>query len=442
MNKGLLSGVTGVLIASLVAHGQAPPANRAANSWLGVGTRAASVDLSGNPGDSISSDGSLSANGRYVAFLSSASNLVVGDTNNSSDVFVRDVLMGTTQRVSVDSLGNQADAGSWSGGGISPSGRFVVFGSAAGNLVPADSNGLRDVFLRDLTLGRTERVSLTWNGGEANDHAYPEALSAGARHVVFSSYADNFVPSDTNGLQDVFVRDRLAGTTERVSTSSFGVEGNGVSQAATVSSDGRYIAFLSLADNLAPGDTNGRADVFLHDRATGLTTLVSTNSSGTQGNDSSYDAFLGPDGRHLAFASYASDLVAGDTNGQSDIFLKDLVTGAVTLESVKPNGDLGDGFSSSPSFSADLRYIGFLSGAANLVPGDHNFCSDGFVRDRLTGRIWAVSVDQNGFVGNDVSWAAIVSANGKRVVFASNSSSLVSGDNNQTQDVFTRSNLP
>src|SRR4028118_2264462 len=234
-----------------------------------------SVDSAGNLGDSDSYIPSISADGRFVVFQSSASNLVPGDTNDETDIFVRDRLTNTTTLVSLDSAGNQANNGS-SRPSISADGRFVAFESYASNLVPGDTNNspdsflTRDIFVRDTLTNTTTRVSLDSAGNQANDGSDSASISPAGRFVAFDSRASNLVPGDTNNINDIFVRDTLTNTTTRVSVDSAGNQGNGSSFFGTpsISADGRFVAFNSTASNLVPGDTNSSTDMFVRDTLT------------------------------------------------------------------------------------------------------------------------------------------------------------------------------
>jgi|GEM_PF-1585857 len=224
-----------------------------------------------------------------------------------------------------------------------------------------------------------QRVSVASGGTQGNGDSGCPSISADGRYVAFQSYASNLVPGDTNGTWDVFVHDRLTGQTTRVSVASDGTQGNGDSECPSISADGRYVAFASLASNLVPGDTNGTWDVFVHDRLTGQTTRVSVASGGAQGNSGSWCPSISADGRYVAFQSYASNLVPGDTNGVLDVFVHDRLTGQTTRVSVASDGTQGDSYSFGSSISADGRYVAFSSLASNLVPGDTNDKPDIFV---------------------------------------------------------------
>jgi Tol biopolymer transport system component len=250
-----------------------------------------------------------------------ATNLVPGDTNGTGDVFVRDRQAGITERVSVGPGGVQGNRFS-NGRALSPDGRFVAFNSLAANLVPGDTNGTFDVFVRDRDTGTTERVSVGPGGVQADVGGALGALSADGRFVAFESLSSNLVPGDTNGTTDVFVRDRQTGTTRRISLGPGGVQGDGQSFGAQISADGRFVAFASNATNLAPGDTNGESDVFVRDRRTGTTLRASLGPGGVRGNGQSNNPGLSADGRFVAFLSFATNLVPGDTNDTQDVFLR------------------------------------------------------------------------------------------------------------------------
>src|SRR6266446_1314542 len=247
----------------------------------------------------------------------------------------------TTERVSVTSGGTEGNGASL-GSALSADGRFVAFDSAATDLVAGDTNGVSDVFVHDRQTGATERVSVASGGAQGNassgliGFAFPPALSADGRFVAFVSYATNLVPGDTNGATDVFVHDRQTGMTERVSVASDGTQANNASSYPALSADGRFVAFQSDATNLVAGDTNGATDVFVHDRQTGTTERVSVASGGTQGNGFSAGPALSADGRFVAFHDTATNLVAGDTNGASDVFVHELTVSTTTTSTTQP----------------------------------------------------------------------------------------------------------
>lgn len=378
----------------------------------------------------------ISGDGRFVAFFSPSTNLAPGDLNGTWDVFVRDRQSDTTELVSVNSLGAPGNGFSGLYGfSITPDGRYVAFESRASNLVPGDTNGSSDLFLRDRLNGTTERVSVATGGGEGNSNSWYPSISVDGRYVAFTSLASNLVPGDTNGTWDVFVRDRQSATTERVSVGGGGLQGNLGSYTPSISSDGRFVAFESLATNLVPGDSNGISDVFVRDRLTSTTERVSVDSGGSQGNAPSASAHISADGRYVAFTSVSTNLVPGDTNGSWDIFVHDRLNGATERVSVATGGTQADGYSFGASISQDGRYVAFSNGASNLVPGDTGY-SDIFVRDRLSGTTELVSVTTGGAHGLGNSEKPSISPNGRFVAFWSYARNLVPGDSNGYYDVF------
>jgi Tol biopolymer transport system component len=382
----------------------------------------------------------LSDSGRYVAYDSIASDLVDGDTNGVSDVFLYDRLTGAVSRISVSDLGDQADGGSWVSA-LSADGRFVTFHSDATNLVPGDTNGRSDVFVYDRVTGAVERVSVTSTGEQARGSSYSSDISADGRYVAYYSYASNLSEGDANGQLDVFVYDRDTGIVERVSVSSSGETGNSFSQDPVISADGRYVAFHSKASNLVEGDTNDTRDVFVYDRETDTIRRISTSSDGGQADAWSAYASLSDDGRYVAFHSKAGNLVEGDANGERDVFVYDMQTGAVELISGSMAGGSGNGWSSGASISADGRYVAFHSEASDLVAGDTNACRDVFVYDRATGAMERVSQSGAGEQGARYSESASISADGRYVAFASAAENLVADDTNGQADAFVYDRL-
>ena len=327
---GLMSGA---VVTAVVVSGVLPAA--AAVSTTSV----VSAASDGANADNDSKDPSVSSDGRYVAFHSAASNLVVGDTNGVPDVFVRDLTAGTTVRVSVDSDEAQGDEDSYAAS-ISSDGRYVAFHSAASNLVVGDTNGVPDVFVRDLTAGTTVRVSVDSDEAQGDGDSYAASISSDGRFVAFESAASNLVVGDTNGVTDVFVRDLTSTTTVRASVDSDEVvEGDSYSRDPSISSDGRFVAFESAATNLVAGDTNGETDVFVRDLTSTTTVRVSVDSDEVEGIDGSSDPSISADGRFVAFESAATNLTtvtdppastcdaddgptyADDTNCDFDVFI-------------------------------------------------------------------------------------------------------------------------
>jgi Tol biopolymer transport system component len=303
-------------------------------------------------------------------------------------VFLHDRQTGTTTRVSVGPGGAQATGGQsgfgvgGSGLAISHDGGIVAFQSEAANLVLTDTNSARDIFTFDANMQLTTRVSVATGGGQANGFSSAPALSADGRYVAFYSSATSLVAGDTNGADDIFVHDRQTGITTRVSIGLLGAPPNSHSRKPAISADGRYVAYTSLATNLAAGDSNGVDDVFIYDTQTGATTRVSVATGGAQANGPADMASLSADGRYVAFKSTATNLVTGDTNGAWDVFVHDTQTGATTRVSMGPGGAQANSDSNYTAISANGRYVAFDSTATNLVPGDTNGNRDAFRHDR------------------------------------------------------------
>ena len=360
-----------------------------------------SVDSAGNQGNQgpfYYFFPSISPDGRFVGFASPASNLVPGDTNASDDIFVRDTLANTTTRVSFDSAGNQGNSESYNPS-MSADGRFVAFNSDASNIVPGDTNNTDDIFVRDTLTNTTARASVDSTGNQGNNGSLFPSLSTDGRFVAFNSDASNIVPQDTNNEPDIFMRDLLTNTTIRLSVDSAGNQGNNGSLFLSISGDGRFVAFNSSASNLVPGDTNISRDVFVRDTLTNTTARVSVDSAGNQGNDDCFAPSISADGRFVAFASSASNLVPGDTNNTTDIFVRDTLTNTTARVSVSLAGNQGNSESLAPSISADGQRVAFSSDATNLVPGDTNNISDVFVSD--TGNIPGNNPPANNINGTD-----------------------------------------
>lgn len=390
--------------------------------------------------DGVSSTGSrsLNANGRYVAFESEATTLVDGDTNEVPDVFVRDLQTRTTARVSVASSGEEGDAGATSPA-ISGDGRYVAFDSAASNLVTGDTNGVGDVFVHDRQAGSTTRVSVDSTGAEGAADSRRPSISRDGRFVSFESSAANLITGDTNGEDDIFVHDRQTGATTRISIDSAGSQATSGGHEPSISGDGRCVAFVSDSADLVPGDTNSASDIFVHDRVSGTTHRVSVDSAGIEGIAGSSSPAIAGDCRHVAFASRATNLAPGSAGGLSQIYVHDRASGATTRLSISHTGLAGNRNSLHPSISDDGRYVAFESSAA-LVEGDTNLSPDVFVRDRETGTTRRVSVDDSGTQGNASSdGPPAISGNGTLVAFRSEASNLVpGGDFNGLADLFVR----
>jgi cold shock CspA family protein len=407
----------------------------------GKETARVSISTGGTQGNNNSFLPSLNENGQFVAFHSFSNNLVTGDTNNNLDVFVRNRQTGETTRVSVATVGTQGNNLSRAAD-LSNDGNLVSFESNATNLVAGDTNAKRDIFVRDRQAGTTTRVSLVTGGGQVNGDSFNSALSGDGRFVAFDSVATNLVAGDTNGVSDVFVHDRQTGETTRVSLATGAVQANGGNFLPALSMDGRFVAFHSTATNLVAGDTNGGTDVFVHDRQTGETTRVSVATGGEQSTGSGgpppdFAPDISADGRFVAFESISTNLVAGDTNGILDVFVHDRQTVTTTRVSVPTGGSpQANDESVEPAISGDGRFVVFLSFATNLVPGGTSGNGDVFVHDRQTNTTTQMSVSTGGVKGNDFSCNPAISQDGRIVAMFSDATNLIVGDTNGVRDIF------
>ncbi|MHB1003412.1 MAG: TolB family protein [Thermoleophilia bacterium] len=404
--------------------------------------RMASADQAGNIADASSGGASISGDGAFVAFASSAGNLVSDDSNGLQDIFLKDSDSGVIVRVSTSSSGAQADGPSGTST-TSGDGRYVAYWSEATNLTASDTNGVRDVFVMDMLSGSTTIVSADTGGAYGNAASDMPAIADEGRFIAFRSAAANLVADDANGKLDVFVRNMVTGTTTMVSTSSSGVPGDADSSDTyppAISADGRYVAFESAAANLVPGDNNGQRDIFVKDLETGTTRRVSETADGVEGDGSSLYASISDNGRFVLFRSSASSLVPGDTLmcdtiNCSDIFLKDLETGAITRVSTDAAGKGANAASWDPALSGDGRYAAFSSDATNLAPVGSSGVYNIFVKEISTGAVFLVSKNGDGRAGDGWSIGPYLSADGLCVVFQTAAANLVPGDTNGVPDI-------
>jgi Tol biopolymer transport system component len=406
-----------------------------------------SVSATGEQGNAPSFSAAMSADGRYTAFVSFASNLVPGDTNDGCDVFVRDNATGAVERVSVSSTGAQVATGfSCDAPAISGDGRFVAFHSDGAGLVPDDTSTNSDVFVRDRALGTTERMSVaadggtpTGNGTEYGNSLDP-AISADGRFVAFMSSGRNLIAGRQIYETHVYVRDRIAGTMEVVSERPDGQSANGTAAQPSLSADGRYVAFSSDSEGLVPGDDNLGRDVFVRDRLAGTTTAASVSSAGAlpqyiSWQPDSREPSISADGRYVAFSSNARDLVPGDDFNDFDVFLRDRTGGTTRMASVTATGEQAyGGDSAGPSISADGRYVAFHSDAGNLSPGGGFGTVDIIIFDAAANVTKPLTIGRD--YDEDNSVFPSLTADGTQLAFASRNNDLVAGDTNGVTDVF------
>ncbi len=415
-----------------------------------------STDVQGN--NAATSTVAISANGRYVVFSSSASNLVENDTNGVVDIFVRDMQTGTVQRVTTNAAGVEANGTStFNSHAISADGRFIAFSSFASNLVAGDTNDAREVFVKDMQTGAVLRVATDAAGNQfTSNQESPAAsasyanISADGKHVVFASNATTLVANDSNGQRDLFIKHLLTGAIERVNTSATGVQAvDGIllldTGAPTLSGDGRYVVFESTDATLVAGDRNASPDVFLKDTQTGAIQIISSNGKGEQGNTNSWAATITADGSKVVFISSASNLVSGDTNGRYDVFMKNLSDGNIIRVNTDSAGNQMVGnysLTEAASISNDGKYVVFNSSSNALVPGDNNTQTDTFIKNTETGAIQRANLDNLGLEANSghIGADAVISGDGRYVSFQSSASNLVENDTNNFRDIFRVAN--
>ena len=407
-------------------------------------TERVSVDSAGNEGNDRSgflSPPAISADGRFVAFDSGATNLIAGQFLPEG-IYVHDRLTDMTELVSVSSNGKP-------GGGSSPDlsadGRFVAFDSDSSNLVSGDRNNITDVFRHDRVTGQTIRVSVTSDSREGNASSHAPAMSADGRFIVFHANSP-LVPEDTNDTTDVYVHDVATGLTTLVTVGFDGSVADRGGFIQDISADGRFVAFVSDSTNLIPNDVvDFEPNIYVRDLLAGSTELVSVGSDGTRAEVGFFDSpAISDNGRFIAFSTFDS-LVLEDTLPFSlDIYLRDRLTGTTELVSVNSDEQPGDGRSQSPSVSADGQFVAFQSESGNIVPETSSPFPDEdiFVRDRLAGTTVRVSESSAGAEGDARSLAPDISDDGLVVTFSSDASNLVPNDTNFATDIFVHDDRP
>lgn len=387
---------------------------------LVLGPNGSALDL----GTFTSYSPTISSDGRRVVFGSYSNDVVPGLINlvGEPQLYLLDTLTGVTRLVSATANGTTCN-GRCEDAAISPDGSTIAFVSDATDLPTLPINGGRDVYVYNVATGALSVASIALNGALPNGDSFDPVLSGNGRHVVFTSSASNLVLGDTNGRPDVFLRDLVLGTTEWISAPRVGGT-VGDAASATLSADGRYLAFASSASDLVPNDAPSTFDIFLLDRSLNLLRAVSTTPGGALANGPSLLPRLSVNGQWLVFQSMASDIVPGFANGVSNVFVHSLV-GMVTFPvSRTPQFSAPNGASQMGYPSPDGRWIVYASAATDIVAGDSNGQSDVFLLDMLAGRTELVSVSTAGAQGNSFSGWPQVDSTGARIYFQSNSTTL------------------
>jgi Tol biopolymer transport system component len=392
----------------------------------------------------IDSSHTLSRNGRFVVFSSQAGDLLADqDITLDTFIFVRDRQLGTTTQLKVSPTALYIDQPS-----ISDDGRYVAFlgyGDVLGN---GQSAYTPRVYVMDLQTHAIEQISVALGNTLPNDGSFDPMISGNGRYVVFDSLASNLVAGDTNGVRDVFFTDRARHTTERVSRSLSGQQLDGESALPFVSSDGRYVVYHSFSSNATTAPGYVLPAVLFYDRNRGVTELSSQNAKGVPANTAgASNASVSDDGRYVAFLSQASNLVPGNQGTDGEIFVRDRVLHSILCASISSRGELGNFGSSAPTINGDGTVVGFASIATNLVPNDTSSFKDTevFVHDLRTGATERVDVTTDGMQAVGLSFQSIgisISGDGQWVGFNTTASNLAPNDLNGTNDVFVHQLLP
>ncbi len=424
-----------LLLTLLVAAGPLASLEPDAGNAAGPLTEMVSIGTDGSANKSPASAPSISADGRFVAYESKSSNLVPGDNNKKSDIFVYDRQTGQTTLVSRSSTGELGNQHSTEPD-ISDDGRFVVFTSKASNFIESASSRKRgdgthdrgpglSIYLHDRDTGMTRIVSVASDGTPGSGRSWLPSISGNGRFVLWTSHANNLVPGDVNRIKrDPFIHDTMTGVTQFVDLSSQGKHVWSGGSYGAASYDGRYVSFQSKANDLVPNDNNRDFDVFVRDMVLGVTTRVSIGTDGTEGDFIAEKSDISNDGRFVVFQT-KSVLVPEDTNGKIDIYVRDMWLNTTSLISLSSTGEQGDQDSTKPRMTGDGRFIAFLSKASNLVSDDNNGKQDLFVHDRHTGETVRASLTAEGGESSGMTTHHSLAADGQFVVFASNAKDLV-----------------
>jgi Tol biopolymer transport system component len=362
---------------------------------------------------------SISADGSRIAFSSASS---MHDPTKKDklyrfwDVFIQEVTTGRIMCASRTHTGGESNLNS-AETSLSFDGRYIVFTSQASNLVPGDTNRKADIFWYDTVAKKILRASVSSKGVQANDDCHSPWVSGNGRFVVFYSAATNLVPNDTNKKADVFLFDVQTKKSIRVSVGPKGAQANGHSTMPYVSADGNLVAFCSDATNLIPKHSGHRSQVYAYDVKAKKTFCVSVNPQGKPGNGESYPVAMSCNGRFIVFSSRASDLVPNDTNKCADVFVYDVKSKKIKIASLASDGSQGNAASENPSISEDGRYVAFQSFASNFYAGDVKDTLDIFVRDMQTGKTEQLDERLPYYLPSVEFYDPLISGDGSKVIY-------------------------
>lgn len=394
-----------------------------------------STSDAGVKGNDSSNGPDVSSSGAQVAFMSQSTNLDPSDTDSLYDVYVKDSTTGDLVLVSASDTGTKGNDES-RGPAISGSGDTVAFSSESMNLDPADTNTREDIFVKTVSTGAVRLASTTLAGIIANGFSLNPDLSGSGNRVAFYSSATNLHPLDTDTSFDVFVKDLSTGAVFLASAMDNGFASNGSSLISTIAASGNRVAFQSDATNLDPGDTDTTLDIYVKDLTNGDVMLASASDAGTKGNDISLAPSLSASGARVAFQSAADNLDPADPDTLPDIYVKNLNTGDIQLVSTSDSGVKGNGSSQGAALSNDGRRVAFSSTSTNLDPADTDGTSDLYVKDLVTGDIALASTTAEGLKGNQSSHSAALTGQGRRVAFQSSATNLDPADTSVLGDVY------
>ncbi|PHS14845.1 MAG: hypothetical protein COA78_05540 [Blastopirellula sp.] len=409
-----------------------------ATDLISLADLSADLSVSANDGTYSSVESmanSVSNDGRYVVYVSPASNLIANDTNNSSDVFLYDHQNDQTHLISKNSFGEQANKVSYAPS-ISDDGRFIVFTSSATNLSPFATRGRLNVFLHDFILGTTQLVSKSFDGlTEGNSVSIDSTISADGSLIVFDSYASNLVPGDTENSDDIFLYNVAQDSISRISIELAENENEVYKYNFSISDNNQYLFFQSNSSLLVGNDTNASTDLFRYQISNGNIIRVSLGTGGVEAIGNSVNTSVSADGNSLVFESRAGNLTSKEFVG-AGVFYRDIISDTTKLISVNNNGDPSDRGASLPSINADGTLVTFMSSAGNLTENTNNFGLGVFLHDLSNSTTSLISMNSNGDYPNQRSDFATISSDGSTVVFVSNASNLVEGDENGSSDLF------